>query len=38
MSARFGYEVRFEPIGPVDEQYGAPSQMAVFSLPTGGGE
>jgi 3' terminal RNA ribose 2'-O-methyltransferase Hen1 len=38
LSGRFGYEVRFEPIGPVDEQYGAPSQMAVFSLPTGGGE
>jgi 3' terminal RNA ribose 2'-O-methyltransferase Hen1 len=38
MSGRFGYEVRFEPIGPVDEQQGAPSQMAIFSLPTGGGE
>jgi 3' terminal RNA ribose 2'-O-methyltransferase Hen1 len=35
--ARFGYEVRVEPIGPVDEQYGAPSQMAIFSLPIGGG-
>jgi 3' terminal RNA ribose 2'-O-methyltransferase Hen1 len=34
--ARFGYEVRFEPVGPVDAQYGAPTQMAVFSLPTGG--
>jgi 3' terminal RNA ribose 2'-O-methyltransferase Hen1 len=32
---RFGYQVRFEPIGPVDEMYGAPSQMAVFSLPNG---
>jgi hypothetical protein len=38
MSGRFGYAVRFEPIGPVDEQYGAPSQMAVFSLPAGGVE
>ena len=38
MSGRFGYEVRFEPIGPVDVQYGAPSQMAIFSWPTGGGE
>jgi 3' terminal RNA ribose 2'-O-methyltransferase Hen1 len=37
-SARFGHEVRFEPIGPVDPQHGAPSQMALFSLPTGGGE
>lgn len=38
MSGRFGYEVRLEPIGPADEQYGAPSQMAVFSLPTSGVE
>ena len=36
--ARFGYDVRFEPIGTVDEQHGAPSQMAVFSLPTGGAQ
>lgn len=36
--ARFGYEVRFEPVGPVDAQRGAPSQMAIFSLPAGGGE
>ncbi len=27
----FGYAVRFEPIGPVDEAVGAPTQMAVFS-------
>ncbi len=26
-----GYTVRFEPLGPVDEALGAPSQMAVFS-------
>lgn len=26
-----GYTVRFEPIGPVDETHGAPSQMGVFS-------
>ena len=37
-AARFGYEVRMESIGTVDEQHGAPSQMAVFSLPTGGGQ
>jgi len=37
-SARFGYEVRFAPIGAVDEQHGAPSQMAVFSLPIGSGK
>ncbi|MBI1792158.1 MAG: 3' terminal RNA ribose 2'-O-methyltransferase Hen1 [Acidobacteria bacterium] len=36
--ARFGYQVSFEPVGPVDAQHGAPSQMAVFSLPTEGGE
>ena len=35
---RFGYEVTFEPIGPADPQCGAPSQMAVFSLPAGGAE
>ncbi|MGJ5813256.1 3' terminal RNA ribose 2'-O-methyltransferase Hen1 [Paludibaculum fermentans] len=32
-AARFGYQVRFEPVGPVDAQHGAPSQMALFSLP-----
>ena len=26
-----GYEVKMEPLGPVDESMGAPSQMAVFS-------
>jgi 3' terminal RNA ribose 2'-O-methyltransferase Hen1 len=30
LADRFGYEVRFEPVGPIDEQYGAPTQMAVF--------
>jgi 3' terminal RNA ribose 2'-O-methyltransferase Hen1 len=38
IAARFGYQVSFEPIGPVDEVRGAPSQMAVFSLPTGAAE
>ena len=28
---RYGYSVRFEPIGPLDPDHGAPSQMAVFS-------
>jgi 3' terminal RNA ribose 2'-O-methyltransferase Hen1 len=37
VSARFGYAVCFEPVGPVDAWHGAPSQMAVFSLPNGGG-
>jgi len=36
--ARFGYEVSLEGVGPVDAQLGAPSQMAVFSLPAGGAE
>jgi 3' terminal RNA ribose 2'-O-methyltransferase Hen1 len=28
---RFGYGVRFEPVGPVDMEKGAPTQMAVFT-------
>lgn len=27
----YGYQVRFEPLGDVDEVHGAPSQMAVFT-------
>ena len=34
-AARFGYEVRLEPVGPVDEAHGAPSQMGIFTLPIG---
>ncbi len=33
MAVRFGYGVHLEPVGPVDPVHGAPSQMAVFSLP-----
>lgn len=33
VGARFGYAVRLEPVGPVDERHGAPTQMAIFSLP-----
>lgn len=29
---RFGYTVRFLPIGPVDPSLGAPTQMALFTL------
>ena len=29
---RFGYGVRLEPVGPVDETLGPPTQMAVFTL------
>jgi len=32
VAARFGYTVRFEPVGPEDLSLGAPTQMAVFSL------
>lgn len=32
VAQRFGYEVEFSPLGPVDEEFGAPSQMAVFRL------
>lgn len=31
VAQRFGYQVSFAPLGPVDEVVGAPSQMAVFS-------
>jgi 3' terminal RNA ribose 2'-O-methyltransferase Hen1 len=30
VAARFNYQVKFEPIGPLDEQVGSPTQMAVF--------
>jgi 3' terminal RNA ribose 2'-O-methyltransferase Hen1 len=31
VAAAYNYQVRFEPIGPLDEKVGAPSQMAVFT-------
>lgn len=31
VAADHGYEVRFEGIGPVDERFGAPTQMGVFT-------
>jgi 3' terminal RNA ribose 2'-O-methyltransferase Hen1 len=31
MASRFGYQVRFQPIGPEDAVRGAPTQMGVFS-------
>jgi 3' terminal RNA ribose 2'-O-methyltransferase Hen1 len=31
VAERFGYEVRFEPVGPTDAERGAPTQMAIFS-------
>jgi 3' terminal RNA ribose 2'-O-methyltransferase Hen1 len=30
IAARFGYTVRFQPIGPADEAVGSPTQMGVF--------
>jgi hypothetical protein len=30
VAGRFGYGVRFLPVGPEDPQLGAPTQMAVF--------
>jgi len=36
--AQFGYTAKFDGIGPVDPQLGAPTQMAVFSRSTGGAE
>jgi hypothetical protein len=32
MAERFGYVVRFLPIGPEDSAVGAPTQMGVFTL------
>ena len=31
VAKQFGYSVRFSPVGPVDHEVGAPTQMAVFS-------
>jgi len=32
LAERSGYQVQFEPVGPVEEQYGTPTQMAIFTL------
>jgi 3' terminal RNA ribose 2'-O-methyltransferase Hen1 len=31
VAGRYGYEARFQPIGPEDPERGAPTQMAIFS-------
>jgi 3' terminal RNA ribose 2'-O-methyltransferase Hen1 len=31
VAARHGYTVAFQPVGPVDDEVGAPTQMAVFT-------
>ncbi len=36
VAGEYGYSVRIDPLGPIDETHGAPSQMAIFSI--GGGE
>ena len=36
ISERFGYAVRFGPVGPVDEHVGSPTQMGIFTR--GGGD
>jgi 3' terminal RNA ribose 2'-O-methyltransferase Hen1 len=35
IAVRFGYSVRFLPVGPVDEALGPPTQMAVFQRADG---
>jgi len=32
IAARFGYSVRFLPVGPEDALVGAPSQMGIFQI------
>jgi 3' terminal RNA ribose 2'-O-methyltransferase Hen1 len=34
VAGRFGYSVRFQPIGPEDLERGGPTQMAIFSIAT----
>jgi 3' terminal RNA ribose 2'-O-methyltransferase Hen1 len=34
VAERFGYTVRFQPVGPEDAELGAPTQMAVFAVAT----
>jgi 3' terminal RNA ribose 2'-O-methyltransferase Hen1 len=31
VAGRFGYAVRFVPVGPVDEEVGSPTQMGIFT-------
>jgi hypothetical protein len=37
VAARFGYTVRFLPVGPEDPTLGPPTQLAVFSQVSSGG-
>ncbi|MFO0806585.1 MAG: 3' terminal RNA ribose 2'-O-methyltransferase Hen1 [Gemmataceae bacterium] len=36
LAARFGYAVRFLPVGPEHPEYGSPTQMAIFHRDGGG--
>ena len=36
VAGRFGYAVRFLPVGPVDEALGSPTQMGVFERDVSG--
>jgi len=31
VAGRFGYDVRFAPVGPVDQEVGSPTQMGIFT-------
>jgi len=31
VASRFAYDLRFLPVGPVDPEVGAPTQLAVFT-------
>ena len=35
VAERFGYAVRFGPVGPVDEEVGSPTQMGIFTRKDG---
>ena len=35
VAERFGYAVRFAPVGPVDSEVGLPTQMGVFDMEAG---
>lgn len=37
VAERFGYAVRFGPVGPVDEEVGSPTQMGIFTRSTADG-
>jgi hypothetical protein len=34
VAERFGYAVRFAPVGAIDEEVGSPTQMGIFTRAT----